>query len=151
MLNKKFHKKSSFGSSNVTSEQGKWLGEIQVDPPPSQYTVVFGNQIFLPIFYYINSKVVTILKVIDTPLYVPNIFYLIVSFKFLNLALRYSFFLFLKCLLASRLTVFRLSTELLLGFCKHCNFACSLLSKKSKCSSSNHGLRCINSYRNPLN
>jgi len=50
MLNKKFQNKPSFGSSNVTTEQVKCLGEIQVDPPPSQYTVGVGKQIFLPIF-----------------------------------------------------------------------------------------------------
>jgi len=61
------------------------------------------------------------------------------------LAFRYAFFLFLKCLLASRLTLFRLSTLLQLGSCIHCILACFLRSKKSKHSLSNHGLCCFNS------
>ena len=36
------------------------------------------------------------------------------------LALRYAFFLSLKCLLTSRLTLFRISTLLRLGSCIHC-------------------------------
>ena len=63
------------------------------------------------------------------------------------LAFRYSFFLFLKCLLASRLTLFRLSTLLWLGSCIHCILACCLWSKKPKHSSSNHALCCCNFYR----
>jgi hypothetical protein len=52
----------------------------------------------------------------------------------------YAFFLFLKCLLASRLTLFRLSTLLWLGSCIHCILALFLWSKITKHSSSNHGL-----------
>src|SRR5215469_16118303 len=47
------------------------------------------------------------------------------------LAFRYAFFLFLKCLLASRLILFKLSTLLRLGFRIHCILACFLLSRKS--------------------
>jgi hypothetical protein len=54
------------------------LGEIV--PPPSQYTVGVRNQIFLPIFSYISSKVETLIKDNDTPTQVPNIFYLTLSF-----------------------------------------------------------------------
>jgi hypothetical protein len=43
------------------------------------------------------------------------------SFKFRMLAFRYSFFLLLKCLIASSLTVFRLSIFLCFGSCNHCN------------------------------
>ena len=56
-------------------------------------------------------------------------------------------FLFLKCLLASRLTLFRLYTFLWLGSCTHCNFSCFLSSKKCRHSSSNQGLCCFNSCR----
>ena len=63
------------------------------------------------------------------------------------LALRYAFFLFLKCLLASRLTWFRLSTLLWLGSCTHCILARVLRSKKPKHSSSNQGLCCCNLCR----
>jgi len=42
------------------------------------------NQItFLPL-YYIISQLVTLLKFIDAPIQTPSIFYLTVSFKFLN-------------------------------------------------------------------
>jgi len=50
------------------------------------------NQITLLVPYYISSRLVTLLKVTDAPIQVPNIFYLTVSFKFLNLTFRYSFF-----------------------------------------------------------
>ena len=62
------------------------------------------------------------------------------------LAFRYAF-LFLKSLLASRLTLFRLSTLLWLGSCIHCILACFLWSKKSIRSSSNHGLCCFSSRK----
>ena len=52
--------------------------------------------------------------------------------------------MFLKCLLASRLTLFRLSTFLWPGSCTHRNFAASF-HKKSRHSSSNHGLLCLSS------
>jgi len=58
------------------------LGEIV--PPPSQNTVGVCNQITYVILHYSSSRLVTLLKVIDAPIQVPNIFYLIVSFKFLN-------------------------------------------------------------------
>ena len=61
------------------------------------------------------------------------------------LALKYSFFLFLKCLLTSRLTLFKLSTLLWHGFCTHCIFARFVWSKKLKHSSSNQGLCCFHS------
>ena len=62
------------------------------------------------------------------------------------LAFRYPF-LFLKCLLSSRLILFRLSTLLWLGSCTHCFLACFLWSKKPNHSSSNHGLCCSSSCR----
>jgi len=46
-------------------------------PPPSQNTVAVCNQITFLIFYYISSKLVTLLKVFD-------IFVLTVSFKVYN-------------------------------------------------------------------
>jgi len=53
-------------------------------PPPSQTTVGVCNQITLPILYYISSRLVTILKVIDAPKQVPVIFDRIVTFKLTN-------------------------------------------------------------------
>jgi len=48
-------------------------------PPPSQDTVGIFKQITLLILYYISSRLVTLLKVIDAPIQVPNIFYLTIS------------------------------------------------------------------------
>ena len=42
------------------------------------------NQITLLVLYYISSRLVTFLKVIDSPIQVSDIFYLTVSFKFIN-------------------------------------------------------------------
>jgi len=48
---------------------------------PIQNTVGVCNQITLLILYYVSSRLVTLLEVIDAPIQVPNIFYLTVSFK----------------------------------------------------------------------
>ena len=53
-------------------------------PPPSQNTVGVCNQITLVILYYISSRLVTLLKVIDVPLKVSDILVLTVSSKFIN-------------------------------------------------------------------
>jgi hypothetical protein len=50
----------------------------------NQNTVGVCNHITSVILHYISSRLVTLLKVIDAPIQVPNIFYLTVSFKFLN-------------------------------------------------------------------
>ena len=59
----------------------------------------------------------------------------------------YSFFFFLKCLLASHRTLFPLCTLLLLGSCNHCSLACLLWSRNCEHSLSNHGLCCFWWYR----
>jgi hypothetical protein len=61
----------------------------------------------------------------------------------------HAFFLFLRCLLASRLTLFKSSTLFWLGSCIHCILACFLRSKHPKCFPSNHGLcyTCFDSCR----
>jgi len=59
-----------------------WLREMV--PPPSQSTVGVCNQITLLIFYYINSRLVTLLKIIDAPIQISDIFYVAFSFKFIN-------------------------------------------------------------------
>ena len=66
------------------------------------------------------------------------------------LTFKYAFFLFLKCLLASRLILFKLSTLLRLGSCIHCILACYLSFKKSTHSLSNHGLSCFHSCKHRL-
>jgi len=53
-------------------------------PSTNQNTVTICNQITLLILYYITFKLVTLFKVIDAPIQVPNIFNLTVTFKFLN-------------------------------------------------------------------
>ena len=60
----------------------QYLGEIV--PPPSQNTVGVCNQITFVILHYISCGLVTLLKVIDAPIQVANIFDLTVSLKFLN-------------------------------------------------------------------
>jgi hypothetical protein len=57
----------------------------------------------------------------------------------LILSFRYSFFLFLKCELASRLTLFRLSPYIWLESCNHCSLACFLWSHSFEHSSSSSG------------
>jgi len=118
-------------------------------PPHSQNTAKDYNQTTLFILYYISSRVVTLLKVTDVPIQVSDIFYLTVSFKFINFRFRIFFLVFLKCLLASRLTLFRLSTWLWFESCNHCILACPS-SKNCEHFSSNHGLCCYNSYRHRL-
>ena len=81
------------------------------------------------------------------PLYNSINFYLSVSYKFLKFSFRIGLIFFLKCLLASRLTVFTLSTFLWLVSCIHCILSCFLCSKKYKHSSSNYCLCCFNSCR----
>ena len=81
----------------------KTLGESVTNSPFSSFTICT------------SSRLVTLLKVIDTPIQVSHILiFLLVSSSSIS-AFRYSFILFLKCLLASRLTLFRLSTVLWFG------------------------------------
>ena len=56
-----------------------------------KFTVGVCNQITLLILYYIRSRHVTLLKIIDAPIQVSDIFYISVSFKFIN----FSFHIFL--------------------------------------------------------
>ena len=120
-------------------------------PPPSHHTVGVCNQITLLILYYISSRLVTLLKVTEMPLYNSLIFFILLLLSSSQIsAFRYSFFLVLKCLLASCLTLFRLSTLLWFGTCNHCILICFLWSKNHEHSSSKHGLCCCNSYRPTL-
>jgi len=68
-----------------------WLREMV--PPPSQSTVGVCNQITLLVFYYISSRLGTLLKIIDAPIQVSHIFYLAVSFKVINFSFQ-TFLLF---------------------------------------------------------
>ena len=89
---------------------------------------------------------VTVLKIIDATLIFLVL--LLVSSS-LILAFRYSLFLFLKCLLASRLTLLRLCT-FWYESCNHCILAWFLWTKNRKHYSSNNVLCCFNAYRPTL-
>lgn len=67
-------------------------------------------------------------------------FLFLLSFAYsLILSLRYSLILFLKCLLASSFTLFRLTPFISPGSCNNCSLACFLRSNNFEHPSSNHG------------
>jgi len=70
----------------------------------------------------------TLLKFIYASMQVSNISVLTLSLKFINFSFTYSISLFLKYLLVSRLTLFRLFLLVRLGLCIHCNLVCFLWS-----------------------
>jgi len=113
--------------------------------PPSQNTVGVCNQITLLVLYHNSSRLVTLLKIIDALIQIPNTFYVTVSFKFLNFS--FQIFLLFVPEMSTSFTFFILSTLLWLESCIHCILACFLWSKKPKHSSTNHGLCCFNSWR----
>ena len=118
--------------------------------PPSQNTERVCNQIILFILYYIRSRLVNPRKVTDAPTQVSDILGLTVSFKFYNFSHQIFLLLFFKYLLASRLTLFRLSILLWLESCTHCILACFLWSKYCEHLSPNRGLSCFHSYKHRL-
>ena len=85
-----------------------------------------SNQITPLILYCIRSRLVTRLKITDVLMQVPDIFVLTVSFKFVSSSFQMFLLLFLKCLVASRLTLFRLSTLNWYGSCNQYILACFL-------------------------
>ena len=81
-------------------------------PPLSQNIMGVCYKMTRLLLYCISSRLVTLLKSL-IPLYMSVIFLILLLVSNSSvLAFRYSFFLFLKCLLASLLTLFRLSTLL---------------------------------------
>jgi hypothetical protein len=77
----------------LTSLTPRYIQQLrEIVLPPSQNTVGICNQISLLILYYIYSRLVTLFKVSDATIQVPNIFDLTISFKFL-------YFSFQICLL----------------------------------------------------
>jgi len=98
-------------------------------PPLSQIIVRVYNQITLLVLYYINSRLVILLRVIYATTQVPNIFYLTVSFRFLD----FSFYIFLLSVLEKSVSftsyILRLPTLLWFGSCTHCIVACFPFSK----------------------
>jgi len=93
----------------------QYLGEIV--PQPRHNAVGVCNQDSFLILYYRSSRLIPLLHVINVPIQVPDIVNLNVSLQFLNFSLKICLFLFLKCLLASRLSLLRLSALLWVGSC----------------------------------
>jgi len=119
--------------------------------PLNQNTVDVCNETTLLILYCISSGLVTFLKVTNAPLQVPDIFYLTFSFKFISFSFHiFLLFFSMKCLLSSRLALFRLSTMLRFGSCNNSILNYSLTTKNREKYSPNHGLCCWNSYRPKL-
>jgi hypothetical protein len=56
----------------------------EMDTAPNQNTVRLCKQITLLIRFYISSRLVTLLKIINVPVQVSDIFHLTVSFMFIN-------------------------------------------------------------------
>jgi hypothetical protein len=109
-------------------------------PSPSQSTVEVCNPYILLTLYYTSSRLVKLLKIFEATVRVPDIFYLTVSLKLINFSFQIFLLFSLKCLLASCVTLFRLSMLLWFGSSNHCILACVLRSKNLEHSSSNHGL-----------
>jgi hypothetical protein len=121
------------------------LGEII--PPPIHHTVGVCNQVAFLILNYITSRRYPFLKSL-MPLYKSLMFWILQLVSSSSIvALRYTFFLFLKCLLTSRLPLFWISTLVRLGSYIHCILACFLWSKKPKHFLLYQGLFCFNSCR----
>jgi hypothetical protein len=117
--------------------------------PPSQTFLTMRKKIALLILYQISFRLVTLLKFSYAPIQVSDVLILTVYCLLLLftvsisliLSFKYSLFLFLKCLLASLLTLRKLSSFTTLGSCTHCNLACFLRSTNFKHSSLNRGLQ----------
>ena len=104
--------------------------------------------ITLLILCYISSRLATLLLKSLMTIYKSLIFLILLPVSSSSiLAFRYFFFLFLKYLLASRLTLFRSPTLLWFGSYNQCILAWLLRSKNREHASSNHGLCCFSSYR----
>jgi len=119
-------------------------------PPPGQYTVGVYNQITLLILYYINPRLVTLLKVSDATVQVTDILGLTVSFKVMNFS--FQIFLLVVPEMSTSFTFYIVLIVYIVWFgsCNHCILACSLWSKNYEHSSSSYGLCCFDSYRHRL-
>jgi hypothetical protein len=115
---------------------------------PSSQNIVWGcNQITLHIVYYTGSMLVRLLKIIDVPVQVSDIYDFTFSFKFIKFS--FQIFLLLVPEMSTSFTFYivRLSMLLWFGSCNHCILGCFLWSTKHQHFSSNLGLCCLNSYR----
>ena len=98
----------------------------EIVPPPSQNTVGGCNQITLLIFYYISSTLVSLLKIMDVPVQVSDIYDFAFSFKFIKFSIQI-FLLFVPEMSTSFTSyIVRLSVLLWFGSCNHCILACFL-------------------------
>jgi hypothetical protein len=98
------------------------------------------------VFYCISSRLVTLLKVIDTPIQVTNIVDLTVSFKFINFNFQ-TFLLFVPEMSTNFISYnVEVNTMLWFGFCDYCISTCFFWYKNLKHSSFNHGCCCFNTY-----
>jgi len=113
-------------------------------PPPSQNTVIKSPFLFFTILFlgwwpFLKSLM---------PLYKSLIFFiLLLVSRSQILAFIFPSYLFLKCLLSSHLTLFRLCTLLCFVCCNSFILACFLWTKKPKHSSWHYGLCCFKLYR----
>jgi hypothetical protein len=98
----------------------------KVVPPPIQNIVRICKQITIFIFYYVITRMAAPFKFIYSSLLSSDVLFLTVHCKLVNFVFQIFLFLFLKCLLASHLTLFRLSPFISLGSCNHCYLACFL-------------------------
>jgi hypothetical protein len=97
--------------------------------PTSQNTSGPCNQITLIIFYYIISRLVTLLELNGALIQVSYTVCFTLIFKFINFNFQIFPFFYMIHLLASRLTLSKWSTLLQLGSCNYCILAFFLWSK----------------------
>jgi hypothetical protein len=77
---------------------------------------LFTSELVVIVDIYIRF----LLKVIEVPKQFSDFFFLTLSSKFIQFSSQIFFSLFLKCLIVSRLTSFRLTNLLWSGSCNHC-------------------------------
>ena len=94
-----------------------------VIPPNSQNVEGVCNHITLLI---LSSRLVTLLKVTDAAIQISDILVLTVCFKFINFSFQIFPLFSMKCLLVSCLTLFTLSSIVMVGSCNQCILACFL-------------------------
>jgi hypothetical protein len=116
-------------------------------PPLRQNAVGICNQITLLTLYYINSRLITHFKIIDVPIQASDIFYLTVSFNYVNLTCQIFLLFVLGMYTNFASSLFRLCILLWFWFYNHCILTCFLSSKNGKHCSPNYGLRFFSSYR----
>jgi hypothetical protein len=100
-------------------------------PIPSQINPVslICKHITNHILHWVSFRLVTLLKLIYFSIQVSVVLVLNLPCKVINFVFQvFPILLFLKCLLASRLILFRLSQFCSLGSCYHCSLACFLWS-----------------------